>query len=293
LIQFFHVSKRFPGGQAALEEVTFDIARGQFVFLTGASGAGKTTLLRLIFREEVPSAGQIVVNGRNVALVPPSKIPYLRRTIGVVFQDFRLIARKTVFENVTYLPRVLGLDFKQQRQLAYQALRRVGLAHRLNAFPPQLSGGEQQRVAIARALINEPDILIADEPTGNLDPDLSREILRLFLEVNLRGTTVVLATHDRDTIQRVGRRVLTLDRGRLVSDTVIAGTEPPELEPPAELERSLELEMERPAEPEPSQQMDPPEMDPPEVDPAETPEINRLPAGPSPADREPEAEVPP
>jgi cell division transport system ATP-binding protein len=304
LIQFFNVSKRFPGGQAALEEVTFDIARGQFVFLTGASGAGKTTLLRLIFREEVPSAGQIVVNGRNVASVPPSKIPYLRRTIGVVFQDFRLIARKTVFENVTYLPRVLGIDSRRQRQLAYQALRRVGLAHRLNAFPPQLSGGEQQRVAIARALINEPDILIADEPTGNLDPDLSREILRLFLEVNLRGTTVVLATHDRDTIQRVGRRVLTLDRGRLVSDTVIAGTEPPELELPAELERPTEidrldrsldreppaelersLQMERPAELEPSQEMDPPEMDPPEMD--------RSPEEHSPADREPPAEVPP
>jgi cell division transport system ATP-binding protein len=306
LIQFFHVSKRFPGGQAALEEVTFDIARGQFVFLTGASGAGKTTLLRLIFREEVPSAGQIVVNGRNVASVPPSKIPYLRRTIGVVFQDFRLIARKTVFENVTYLPRVLGLDFKQQRQLAYQALRRVGLAHRLNAFPPQLSGGEQQRVAIARALINEPDILIADEPTGNLDPDLSREILRLFLEVNLRGTTVVLATHDRDTIQRVGRRVITLDRGRLVSDVVIAGTEPPELEPPAELQRPAELEptLDRDAHPqlelgrsleteglaeaEPPRQTDPPAMGQPAMDPLE-----RDPAGPSPPDHEPPAEVPP
>jgi cell division transport system ATP-binding protein len=231
LIQFFHVGKRFPGGQAALDDVTFDIARGQFVFLTGASGAGKTTLLRLIFREEVPSEGQIVVNGRNVASVPPSKIPYLRRTIGVVFQDFRLIARKTVFENVTYLPRVLGLETKQQKQLAYQALRRVGLAHRLNAFPPQLSGGEQQRVAIARALINEPDILIADEPTGNLDPDLSREILRLFLEVNLRGTTVILATHDRDMIQRIGRRVLTLDRGRLLTDVTLIGTDPPDLAP--------------------------------------------------------------
>jgi cell division transport system ATP-binding protein len=289
LIQFFNVSKRFPGGQAALEEVTFDIARGQFVFLTGASGAGKTTLLRLIFREEVPSAGQIVVNGRNVASVPPSKIPYLRRTIGVVFQDFRLIGRKTVFENVTYLPRVLGIDSRQQRQLAYQALRRVGLAHRLNAFPPQLSGGEQQRVAIARALINEPDILIADEPTGNLDPDLSREILRLFLEVNLRGTTVVLATHDRDTIQRVGRRVLTLDRGRLVSDTVIAGTEPPELEPPAELERSPE--MAPPAELEPSPEMDRrPEEKPPQESP---PDGLRQPEEQPPADREPPAEVPP
>jgi cell division transport system ATP-binding protein len=244
LIQFFHVSKRFPGGQAALEDVSFDIARGQFVFLTGPSGAGKTTLLRLIFREEVPSDGQIVVNGRNVASVPERKIPYLRRTIGVVFQDFRLIARKTVFENVSYLPRVLGVDLKQQKQLAYHALRRVGLAHRMNALPPQLSGGEQQRVAIARALINEPDILIADEPTGNLDPDLSREILRLFLEVKLRGTTVVLATHDRDTIQRVGRRVLTLDRGRLTGDATLDGTEPPDLrlpEEPAALAAPTEL----------------------------------------------------
>ncbi len=231
MIQFFHVTKRYPGGQPALDDVSFDIARGQFIFLTGASGAGKTTLLRLIFREEVPSDGQIVVNGRNVASIPQSKIPYLRRTIGVVFQDFRLIPRKTVFENVTYLPRILGFDARQQRKLAYQALRRVGLAHRLNAFPPQLSGGEQQRVAIARALINEPEILIADEPTGNLDPDLSREILRLFLEVSLRGTTVLLATHDRDTIARVGKRVLTLDRGRLVSDLEILGSDPPQFRP--------------------------------------------------------------
>ena len=231
MIQFFHVGKRYPGGQAALDDVTFDVPRGQFVFLTGASGAGKTTLLRMIFREEVPSTGQILVNGRNVSSIPPSKIPYLRRTIGVVFQDFRLIARKTVFENVAYLPRILGVDLQGQKKLAYLALRRVGLAHRLNAFPPELSGGEQQRVAIARALINEPDILIADEPTGNLDPDLSREILRLFLAVNLRGTTVILATHDRETIQRVGRRVLTLDHGRLTSDQELEGTDPPVLDP--------------------------------------------------------------
>jgi cell division transport system ATP-binding protein len=229
LIQFFHVSKRYAGGHTALDQVSFEILRGQFVFLTGPSGAGKTTLLRLIFREETPDDGQILVNGRNVASIPPRKIPYLRRTIGVVFQDFRLIPRKTVFENVTYLPRVLGLDPKQQKQLAYHALRRVGLAHRMNAFPLELSGGEQQRVAIARALVNEPEILIADEPTGNLDPDLAREILLLFLEVNLRGTTVLLATHDRDTIARIGRRVLTLDRGRLVGDQELAGSEPPEL----------------------------------------------------------------
>ena len=243
MIQFFQVSKRYPGGQTALDRVSFEIARGQFVFLTGPSGAGKTSLLRLIFREDVPSEGKILVNGRNVSSIPPSKIPYLRRTIGVVFQDFRLIARKTVFENVAYLPRILGVDLKSQKKLAYQALRRVGLAHRLNAFPPELSGGEQQRVAIARALINEPDILIADEPTGNLDPDLSWEILRLFLEVNLRGTTVLLATHDRDMIQRVGRRVITLEAGRLASDQELEGTDPPSIDPvPAELEREAESE---------------------------------------------------
>ena len=241
MIQFFHVTKKYPGGQSALDDVTFEIPRGQFVFLTGASGAGKTTLLRMIFREEVPTSGQILVNGRNVSSIPRSKIPYLRRTIGVVFQDFRLIPRKTVFENVTYLPRILGTDLNSQKKLAYQALRRVGLAHRLNAFPPELSGGEQQRVAIARALINEPDILIADEPTGNLDPDLSREILRLFLEVNLRGTTVILATHDRDTIQRIGRRVLTLDRGQLASDVELMGTDPPVLDPLANEEEEIEI----------------------------------------------------
>jgi len=241
LIQFFHVGKHYPGGQTALEDVTFDIPRGQFVFLTGASGAGKTTLLRMIFREEVPTTGQILVNGRNVSSIPRSKIPYLRRTIGVVFQDFRLIARKTIFENVTYLPRVLGVPLQEQKKLAYQALRRVGLAHRLNAFPPELSGGEQQRVAIARALINDPDILIADEPTGNLDPDLSWEILRLFLEVNLRGTTVILATHDRDTIQRVGRRVITLDRGTVLSDLELIGTDPPPLDPLAAMEVAEEI----------------------------------------------------
>jgi cell division transport system ATP-binding protein len=229
LIQFHRVTKRFPGGQAALEDVSFDIPRGQFVFLTGASGAGKTTLLKLIFREETPSEGHILVNGRNVSSIPASKIPFLRRSIGVVFQDFRLIPRKTIFENVAYLPRILGLDMKEQKRVAFHALRRVGLAHRVNAFPLQLSGGEQQRVAIARALINEPEILIADEPTGNLDPDLSWEILRLFLEVNLRGTTVLLATHDRATIERIGRRVITLDGGKLRSDVELVGSDPPDL----------------------------------------------------------------
>ncbi len=226
MIQLFHVSKRYPSGQTALEDVTFHLPKGQFCFLTGSSGAGKTTLLRLIFREETPSEGQILVNGRNVAAIPKSKIPFLRRSIGVVFQDFRLIDRKTIFENVAFLPRILGLDAARQKRIAFDALRRVGLAHRMTAFPRQLSGGEQQRVAIARALIAEPEILIADEPTGNLDPDLARDILALFLDIHRRGTTVLLATHDRDTIHRVGHRVLTLAGGRLVEDQEFPPGEP-------------------------------------------------------------------
>ena len=218
MIQFFGVSRRFPTGQSALDGISLEIARGEFCFITGASGAGKTTLLKLIFREDVPSAGQILVNGRNVSLIPRSKIPFLRRTIGVVFQDFRLIERKTIFENVAFLPRILGLDHGRQKRVAFEALRRVGLSHRMASFPSQLSGGEKQRVAIARALINEPEILIADEPTGNLDEDLSQEIVRLFLDIHLRGTPVLFATHDRALIESVGHRVLTLSHGRLVDD---------------------------------------------------------------------------
>jgi cell division transport system ATP-binding protein len=219
LIHFLNVSKRFPGGQIALEDVAFEIPRGQFVFVTGPSGAGKTTLLRMIYRESIPTSGQILVNGRNVAAIPRKKIPFLRRSIGVVFQDFRLIPRKTVFENVGYLPRILGMGVAEQKSLATEALGQVGLADRLNAFPPELSGGEQQRVAIARALINEPDILIADEPTGNLDPVLSREILRLFSDIHHRGTTVLVATHEPSIIDSVDGRVLSLDGGRLVEES--------------------------------------------------------------------------
>ena len=237
MIEFFNVTKSYPGGQIGLDQVTLHIDAGQMVFLTGPSGAGKTTFLKLIYCEETPSAGHILVNGRNVSSLPRSKVPYLRRTIGVVFQSFRLIPRKTVFENVCFLPRILGLNAKEQKKLAFETLRRVGLAHRMNAFPLQLSGGEQQRVAIARALINHPEIVLADEPTGNLDPDLSEEILRLLLEVNQRGTTVIFATHDRELITRVGRRVLTLEQGQLVDDQRLPGqleeAEPASEGPPA------------------------------------------------------------
>ncbi len=223
MIEFFSVTKRYPGDQIGLDDVTLRVDRGQMVFLTGPSGAGKTTFLKLIYCEEMPSSGNILVNGRNVSSLPRGKVPFLRRTIGVVFQSFRLIPRKTVFENVCYLPRILGLTFKEQKALAYESLRQVGLAHRMNAFPLQLSGGEQQRVAIARALINRPEILLADEPTGNLDPDLSNDILRLLLDINEQGTTVIFATHDRELIDRVGGRVLTLDGGQLVKDHDVAG----------------------------------------------------------------------
>ena len=226
MISFYHVSKRYPSGQFGIDDVSFEIARGEFVFLTGASGAGKTTLLKLIFREEVPSSGQIVVLGRNVSSLPRAKVPYLRRSIGVVFQDFRLIPRKTVYENVSYLPRVLGFPRERQRRVAYDTLRRVGLAHKFNAFPPELSGGEKQRVAMARALINQPEVLLADEPTGNLDPDLAQEIYALLVEINLRGTTVIIATHDRETLKRMRRRVLTLEHGKLVRDESGAGPGP-------------------------------------------------------------------
>jgi cell division transport system ATP-binding protein len=225
MIQFLRVSKRFPGGQLALDDVSFELQQGEFAFLGGSSGAGKSTLLKLIYREVEPTQGQILVNGRNVGSIPSKKVPFLRRSIGIVFQDFRLVPRKTVFENVSYLPRILGMSLQERKRLAYQTLRRIDLAHRMAAFPAQLSGGEQQRVAIARALISEPEILIADEPTGNLDPDLSWEIVRLFREINRRGTTVLLATHERDFVRAIGGRVLALDRGRLVQDEHVVASE--------------------------------------------------------------------
>jgi len=221
MIRFFRVSQSYGPDSYALRDLSFRLREGEFAFLTGSSGAGKTTLLKLIYRDLVPTDGRILVNGRNVASLPRRKIPYLRREIGVVFQDSKLIARKTVFENVSYLPRILGLDRRKRRELAVTTLERVGLGDRLNAFPAELSGGEQQRVAIARAVINEPKILIADEPTGNLDPDLSAEIFGLFGEIHERGTTILIATHEIERIRRVGGRVLVLDGGELVADEAV------------------------------------------------------------------------
>jgi cell division transport system ATP-binding protein len=217
MIQAFHVYKQYDRESMALTDVTLSVGKGEFCFLTGPSGAGKTTFLKLVFREELPSQGQILVGGRNVTAIPAGQIPELRRAIGVVFQDFKLLKRKTILENVAFVLRILGVPAREQKRRAFAALKAVGLHHKMHAYPLQLSGGEQQRVAIARALMNEPMLLLADEPTGNLDPEMAQEIMRLFLDVNARGTTVLVATHDRDMIQRMGKRVIALDRGRVVS----------------------------------------------------------------------------
>jgi cell division transport system ATP-binding protein len=216
MIRIEGLTKQFDGDVTALSEIDLEIRRGEFVFVTGSSGAGKSSLLRLLLRQDVPSAGRILIGDVDIGALPRSKVPRLRRSMGVVFQDFKLIQRKTALENVAYVLNVAGLSRAEQRRRAYEALRSVGLSHRLNAWPPTLSGGEQQRVAIARAVVSEPALLLADEPTGNLDPDLAVEIMRLFREINARGTTVVVATHDRDLIQRMQRRTVVLKRGRVV-----------------------------------------------------------------------------
>jgi cell division transport system ATP-binding protein len=202
--------------------VSFSIEKGEFVFLTGPSGAGKTTLLRLLFRDDLPTSGQVMVNNENLASMPDARVPYMRRQVGVVFQDFKLLRRKTVFENVAYATQVIGLAAKEQRRRTYQVLEMLALNHRLHHFPDAISGGEQQRVAIARALVNRPMVLLADEPTGNLDPDLSLQIIEVFKEVNAQGTTVLVATHDRELIRRMARRVLTLSQGRLMAGEALA-----------------------------------------------------------------------
>jgi cell division transport system ATP-binding protein len=206
----------YTRGVYALRDLTLTIGKGEFVFLTGPSGAGKSTLLRLLLRQDVPSAGHLIVGGRSVSKMSASQVQAYRRSIGFVFQDFKLIPTRTVFENITFVPRVLGQPIAVQRRKAFQVLKWVGLQHRLNAFPEELSGGEQQRVAVARALINDPALVLADEPTGNLDPDLALEIMNLFREINAGGTTVLVATHDRELIRRVGKRTVTLEQGLLV-----------------------------------------------------------------------------
>lgn len=216
MIETHQLSKFYSRGLYALRDLSLTVGKGEFVFLTGPSGAGKSTLLRLLLAQEKPSEGDIVVNGHDLSKLSRGEIQEYRRGIGFIFQDFKLIPMRTVFENVAFVLEVLGVPAAQQRRRAFQVLKWVGLQHRINAYPRDLSGGEQQRIAIARALVNDPALVLADEPTGNLDPDLSLEIMNLLREINAGGTTVLVATHDRELIRLVGRRTVTLDSGRVV-----------------------------------------------------------------------------
>jgi cell division transport system ATP-binding protein len=218
VIQLFHVTKEYPGDGPALQDVTLTVEKGEFVFLTGPSGAGKSTLLKLIFCAEPASSGQLLLFGRNVAKIAPRAVPFVRRNIGVVFQDFKLLPQRTVAENVALPLEVRGLADQEIRRKVRGLLRQVGLEHRAEKFPPSLSGGEQQRVAVVRALAADPALLLADEPTGNLDPERTLEVMDLLYGANARGTTVVVATHDRSLLERYKKRVVALERGRLVSD---------------------------------------------------------------------------
>ena len=224
--QLFHVSKSYVAGTYALRDVSLEFKRGEFVFLTGPSGAGKTSLLRLVFAADRPSEGQIVVLGRNASRLSPRSVPELRRRIGVVFQDFKLLARRTVEENVALALDVVATPRRVARTRVFEMLKQVGLQHRRYQSPLSLSGGEQQRVAIARALINEPDILLADEPTGNLDPDLTLEIMELIADTATRGTTVIVATHDQAILGRYRKRTVRLEGGRVTEDRAAPGSAP-------------------------------------------------------------------
>jgi cell division transport system ATP-binding protein len=216
VIETHHLSKLYSRGLYALRDLTITVGKGEFVFLTGPSGAGKSTFLRLLLLQDRPSEGSLIVNGHDLSRLSRREIQDYRRGIGFVFQDFKLIPTRTVLENISFVPEVLGVPHAQQRRKAFQVLKWVGLQHRMNAYPHDLSGGEQQRVAIARAVAGDPTLLLADEPTGNLDPDLSLEIMNLLREINAGGTTVLVATHDRELIRLVGRRTITLEQGRVV-----------------------------------------------------------------------------
>ncbi|ACA58845.1 cell division ATP-binding protein FtsE [Candidatus Desulforudis audaxviator] len=218
MIHLFNVSKVYPNGTVAVFDINLRINKGEFVFLVGPSGAGKSTLTRLIFREQLPTSGQIYFRERNVLRLRQRELLALRRQIGMVFQDFRLLPRKTVFENVAFALEVLGRSRRVIREQVPLALAQVGLTGKEDAFPAELSGGEQQRVGVARAIVKKPLLILADEPTGNLDPDTSWELMELFERVNRDGTTVVIATHAWDIVNRMRKRVVALENGRLVRD---------------------------------------------------------------------------
>jgi cell division transport system ATP-binding protein len=218
MIEFAGVSKRYPSGDVGLDDVSFSIARGEFVFLVGASGSGKSTTIRLLIKESEPTGGSIRVAGRDLAEIPRKKVPYYRRNLGVVYQDYKLLPNRTVYDNVAYALQVTGGTRREIREKVPDILRLTGLATKLHNLPDQLSGGEQQRVSVARAFVNHPPLLLADEPTGNLDPETSIGIMQLLYRINRTGTTVVVATHDVEMVNKMRRRVIELSNGRLVRD---------------------------------------------------------------------------
>ncbi len=218
MIEFRGVHKTYDNGTKALRDININIEKGEFVFIVGASGAGKSTFLKLIMREEVANAGEVIVNGYKLSKLKRREIPYLRRTMGIVFQDFRLIPTMTVFDNVAFAMRATGAGRREIRKRVPYILGLVGLQNKARNYPQELSGGEQQRVSLARALVNNPSLIIADEPTGNIDPEMSYEIMELLTEINRRGTTILVVTHEHDLVQAFRRRVIVIDDGSVVSD---------------------------------------------------------------------------
>lgn len=218
MIELQGVSKIYPPGVRALNNINLTINQGDFVFLVGPSGAGKSTFLRMLFREDKPTEGKVLVDGKDITTMPESRVPYLRRNLGIVLQDFQLLKRRTVAENVAFGLRVIGASEKVINNRVQEALELVGLSHKRRMYPTELSGGEQQRVCIARAIVNNPLILITDEPTGNLDPMISQEIMQLFLNINARGTTVIMATHNHNLVNKLRKRVIALVDGQIVKD---------------------------------------------------------------------------
>ena len=228
MIEAFHITKVYEhGDRPALTDVSLTVDKGEWVFLTGPSGAGKSTLLKVLFAAEKPSSGQILVNGRNIVKLKRRQIPQLRREIGVVFQDFKLIPTRTVFENIALALRVLGKPDAYITSRVLKMLKDVGLLHKQRALPPTLSGGEQQRIAVARALVNDPPVLLADEPTGNLDAETTGAVMALIERAHARGTTIIVATHDIDLIRRYGKRVIYLESGVIQEQHEIAGDSAP------------------------------------------------------------------
>ena len=220
MIEFKGVYKTYDTGIEALKDVNIHIDKGEFVFIVGASGAGKSTFLKLIMREEVPTAGEVIINDFRLSKLKRRQIPYLRRTMGIVFQDFRLINKMTVFDNVAFAMRVTGASSREVRKRVPYILGLVGLQNKARSFPLEVSGGEQQRVGLARALVNNPSLIIADEPTGNIDPELSYEIVELLNEINRRGTTILMVTHEHDLVKQFDRRVIEIRDGCVISDSL-------------------------------------------------------------------------